>query len=148
MNYYGALGCCYRFEPSFGYTELPKENIMTEAIIGLIGVAIGGIIGVVSTCLQQRFAYKRWKSEAQIAYLKSERQRCQEAYNRIITLMGGETSLTAEAFALLTLNTPPEFDDKISTLQKEDSETNGQKLVELMQQHLHNLDEETKSLLS
>jgi len=121
---------------------------MTEAIIGLIGVVIGGIIVTVSTWIQQRLAYKRWKTEAQIAYLKSEYQRCQEAYTRILTLMGGNAFLTAEAFALLFLNTPPEFYDKVLALQKGDPETKGDTLRKLMQQHLQNLDEEIRNLLS
>lgn len=52
----------------------------------LIGVLIGGLIGWVSPLLTLKYAERRWKFEARVAHLKSERQRMEVLYERNLPL--------------------------------------------------------------
>lgn len=119
---------------------------MKEAIIGLIGVAVGGTIGMISTYIQQYYAHKHWKTEARLTYLKNERQRCQEGYTRMLSLME-KAPLSQEAFALFLFTAPPEFDDQILRLENADPKTKIARLHILIQDHIRKLDDEIKNTL-
>ena len=53
------------------------ERIKKEIIMGevLIGVIIGGLIASIAPITTLIIDHKRWKKEAQLEYLKSERKR-------------------------------------------------------------------------
>ena len=53
---------------------------MKEAIIGLVGVIIGAIIGIIGQVFLFRFEYKKWKKEALIKHLKDKREELEKKY--------------------------------------------------------------------
>ena len=55
---------------------------MTEAIIGLIGVVIGGVIGIVGQIIVAHFANKIWKKEKRIENLRIKRDKLEAKYNK------------------------------------------------------------------
>ncbi len=67
---------------------------MIEAIIGLAGVVIGGIIGVSAQVFAVNIENKRWKKERVIEELKFKRNDLDKKYNEDIVKI--ENSLTDE----------------------------------------------------
>jgi len=53
---------------------------MTEAIIGLTGVIIGGIIGTIGQIILLCFDRKKWRKEATIKHLKTKKEQLEEKY--------------------------------------------------------------------
>lgn len=54
----------------------------------LVGVFLGGLIGWIAPLLTLRYGERRWKFEARIAHLKSERQRRESLYEKNLQLFG------------------------------------------------------------
>jgi hypothetical protein len=52
----------------------------------LIGVVIGGLIAWIAPLLTLRYGERRWKFEARINHLKSERQRMEALYEKNLPL--------------------------------------------------------------
>lgn len=57
---------------------------MREAIIGLAGVIIGGIIGLVGQFILARFDNKKWKKEKIIENLRIKRENLEKRYSKCI----------------------------------------------------------------
>ena len=56
---------------------------MTET---LIGVVVGGLIAWIAPLMTLRYAERRWKFEARLSELKSERQRFEQLYEKNLPL--------------------------------------------------------------
>jgi gas vesicle protein len=58
---------------------------MSDAIIGVL---VGGLIGWVAPFLTLRYSERKWKLELLLAHLKSERERMEAMYERVISQFG------------------------------------------------------------
>lgn len=57
---------------------------MKEAIIGLIGVFIGGAIGVVGQFMSYNFENKKWKKEKNVEQLRIQKENLEKKYEKYI----------------------------------------------------------------
>jgi len=55
---------------------------MKDAIIGLAGVIIGGIIGTMGQIILSRFDYKKWKKEKTIKQLENKKEELKKEYEK------------------------------------------------------------------
>ncbi len=130
---------------------------MQEAIIGLIGVAFGGIIGVASTIIQQRFAHSRWEREIKLEYLKDKQKRLQEAWKQAMVKFSQKISsgtLPEDVVIEITMLAPePVHEAFIKALKdikdgKCDWPQAQGELIAVMGMTLNNIDNEILKLLS
>ena len=102
---------------------------MNEA---LIGVVVGGLVAWVAPLLTLRYTERRWKFEAKMAYLKSERDRFEKLYEVNLKRFGEgmiDNSYSSEMSAEITTVMPKEIKDLyikwMSEKQKDDSKRKG-----------------------
>ncbi len=55
---------------------------MSEAIIGLIGVIIGGLIVTVAQFITHFLNYRKWKKEIKIQHLRLRRDKLEQVFNK------------------------------------------------------------------
>ena len=119
----------------------------------LIGVLIGGIIASIAPVVQLCVEHRRWRREAYLEYCKSERQRFDELYERLLEEFGDglkNDSYSSSMVASLETRTPKEvahvFEDWMKV---EDRSEFAQKvafrnMATAMRRHLASLDEEIR----
>jgi len=131
---------------------------MKEAIIGLIGVAIGGIIGVISTYIQQYYAHIHWRKEAKLKYLKNEKMRLETQYGKILSVF--PDAMVKERFPVdmiskVLISIPTEIMDVFFSVMAEKVDNKKvdwaplcKQISDAMRKSLKNIDEEITKLLS
>lgn len=67
----------------------------------LIGVIVGGLIGWITPLLTLRYGERRWKFEANLAHLKSERDKFATLYEKTIEII--ESNAGSRALPIKTL---------------------------------------------
>ena len=78
----------------------------------LLGVIVGGLIGFIAPLLTLRYGERRWKFEANIAHLKSERDRFASLYEKTIEDIesnAGSRELPIKTLADITVLMPNEI---------------------------------------
>ncbi len=84
---------------------------MTET---LIGVVVGGLIAWIAPLMTLRYAERRWKFEARLSELKSERQRFEQLYEKNLPLFreGAEgNSYSSDMMSDILVLMPKEIGD-------------------------------------
>ena len=80
----------------------------------LIGVVVGGLVAWVAPLLTLRYTERRWKFEAKMAYLKSERDRFEKLYETNLERFGkgvADNSYSSEMSAEILTVMPQEIKD-------------------------------------
>jgi hypothetical protein len=132
---------------------------MAEAIFGLVGVAIGGILGLVGIYLQQRSMHRRWKIERQVTYLQNEREQCGKVFDaaisHVLPLIPGMDSKCVDLYKLLLFRAPQGVMEECARLSGTDEiETPEEgfawvlRISKTMSEHLVELDRQILDLLS
>lgn len=93
----------------------------------LIGVVLGGLIGWVSPLLTLRYTERRWRLEAKLQYLKSERDRFEKLYERNLERFAKgiaensySSEMAAEIFALMPKEIADLYEKWMSEKDKDD----------------------------
>lgn len=126
---------------------------MTEALVGVI---VGGLITWVAPLMTLKFSERKWKFEAKLAYLRSERDRYEKLYEKNLKRFGNgvkENSYSSEMAAEIFSLMPKEVGDyykkwmttKDKNVQKE--KVAYLEMASLMKKDLAKKDEEIKKLL-
>ena len=83
----------------------------------LIGVIIGGLIASIAPITTLIIDHKRWKKEAQLEYLKSERKRLSDNFEKTLGQFAkavAENSYPSDMTSEITIMMPKEVSDKFS----------------------------------
>jgi hypothetical protein len=125
---------------------------MNEA---LIGVVVGGLVAWVAPLLTLRYTERRWKFEAKMTYLKSERDRFEKLYEINLERFADgvlDNSYSSELTAEIMVVMPDEIKD-IFTIWIKDKEKDDikrksiyYKMVSAMKQDLVKRDSEIREL--
>ena len=77
----------------------------------LLGVLLGGLIGWIAPLLTLRYGERRWKFEARLSHLKSERDRFESLYERTVSSIeenASDGTLSIKMLADITVLMPEE----------------------------------------
>jgi len=93
----------------------------------LIGVVVGGLIAWVAPLITLRYTERRWRFEAKMNYLKSERDRFEKLYEvnlerfaKGITENSYSSEMSAEIFALMPKEIGVLYDSWMEEKEKDD----------------------------
>lgn len=127
---------------------------MNEALIGVI---IGGLISWVAPLLTLRYSQKRWHLELKVSHLRSERNRAEAMYERILSSFSKgavKNSYSSNMVSDILVLCPAEVGDIFTNFMKENEKTEELckhtylKLAAAMKQDLRHRDSEIEKLLS
>jgi hypothetical protein len=88
---------------------------MTETFIGVV---VGGLIAWIAPLMALRYSERRWKFEALLSELKSERQRLEQLYERNLQLFGegaANSSYSSNMMSDILVLMPREIGDMFQT---------------------------------
>ena len=122
----------------------------------LLGVLLGGLIGWIAPLMTLKYGERRWKFEAKLAYLKSERDRFEALYERTVeTLNASEdprifsSNMLADIIVLMPEEVVSKFDEYAASGGMEEFETKKRylELVAAMKRDLRERDNSISKLL-
>jgi hypothetical protein len=126
---------------------------MEEAVVGLIGVVVGGIIAIIGQIFLANFNYKKWQKETSIEILKDRRRDLEEKYALYIGKLSRglkeerfDTEMVFEFEYLFPKNVYDAF-HKMMDEEQRDSETKQTHffiIVAAMKKSLADIDQEIK----
>jgi gas vesicle protein len=123
----------------------------------IIGVIVGGVIGSFIPLVTLFIEHYRWKRNAKLDYLKSERSRLEQLFNKTLKSLSsemGENSYSSDTISDIILLMPKEISDRYSKFLDEKKKTvASRKLVYMeltvaMKKTLADIDKEIKELVS
>ena len=120
----------------------------------LLGVIVGGLIGWIAPLLTLRYGERRWKFEANLAHLKSERDKFATLYEKTIedieTNAGSQSlpiKMLADIFVLMPNEVLKAFNAYFEpNIEDEDRKTRFMELIAAMKRDLRNRDNAIASL--
>ena len=123
----------------------------------LIGVIVGGIIASIVPIINLWLGHKRWKSEASLEYLKSERRNKEELYSEILRKLADSMANNKYPIPMISdimIFTPRAISDRFYSWMDEknkDASKAREALLEIsveMKRSLAEIDEQIKQLIT
>ena len=130
---------------------------MKEAIIGLIGVVTGGLIGFTGQLIASIDNSKRWKKEKEIEHLIIKRDGLEIKYDKCIAgfIEGLETNSYPPDVVLSVVNLlPKNLSDAYIKIHKEKPDNTENRLINIlkldyeMKKSLYEIDDEIKKVIN